>query len=271
MTHEHQQPELLKQTPYIVAFLDFLGAEAKMCSQQDRDKFLQNIYSVYTAAANSREVKTQLEKMTRSFRQPLFCKIFSDNILIAITPEAYDSFLLAFNLVARFCSAFQFLALTKGLFIRGGITYGDFAGNDLFVFGEALVNAYKIEQHRAIYPRIVIDNCIFEQFNPYQLQHFSTNEYWGKLLRHDFDGQWYISPFGENPPHFQLQDWDRNLKDAKDAIFNEYKNSEEEKYKQKCFWLIQKFNEYCDIHKEYQYLQIPLPQCDPKIAEVNHE
>ena len=59
MRLKYQPTEPLKQTPHIVAFLDFLGATAKMRSSEANDKFLQEIYTVYNFA---NQVLEQTEK-----------------------------------------------------------------------------------------------------------------------------------------------------------------------------------------------------------------
>ena len=50
MKLKYQPTEPLKQTPHIVAFLDFLGASEKMRDPAKNDKFLQAINAVYSRA-----------------------------------------------------------------------------------------------------------------------------------------------------------------------------------------------------------------------------
>jgi hypothetical protein len=198
----------------------------------------------------------------------MYTRIFSDNILVAIElsrPENFFSYLLQ---TAKFCTMFQLLALSKGLFVRGAIACGDFIGNDIFVYGEALVNAYEAETTCAIYPRIIIDKTVWDNFPEQRYRTLNRHEFFQELFKLDIDGQWYVSPFGITPPTFQLQDKILHLGKVKDFLIAEYQNSKKEKYKQKYFWLIQKFNEFCNRHQDCQYLRIPLSECDPKFGEV---
>ena len=47
MKLKHRPPEPLKQTPHIVAFLDFLGATEKMNNPAKNDKFLHHFLFLY--------------------------------------------------------------------------------------------------------------------------------------------------------------------------------------------------------------------------------
>lgn len=231
----------LSQTPHIVAHLDFLGAKEKMRSIEERDAFLQQIYEIYIATANNK-----LSNITKYMLRSMYSRIFSDNILVAL-PAGMDNYITGnFLRIARFCTLFQFLALTKGLFVRGAITYGDFIGNDTFVFGEALVNAYEVETSRAIYPRILIDNSVFDNLHIEISNIIPKNDEFKKIIKRDFDGQWYISPFGTMPKGFMLENYENYLSDVKKHIFGAYQNSKYEKHKQKYYWLITKFNEFCE-------------------------
>ena len=255
-------PPMLTQRPHIVAHLDFLGAREKMRSPQDSEKFLQQINDIYT------KVDSDLSRFVKAIQRTMKVRIFSDNILLAINPEQETNFFVDFIRMARFCTMFQLLALTKGLFVRGAITYGDFIANDVFVFGAALVNAYEAETTRAIYPRTIIDTTVFAQLPEHRRKIVVKNDFLSELLKCDFDGQWYVSPFGITPPHASFIDKTMYLKKAKESIFQEYKNSTKEEHKQKYFWLIQKFNEFCNRSQDYQDLRIPLSECDPNLTEV---
>ena len=259
--------EYLKQTPHIVAHLDILGAREKMRSQETRDLFLQQINEVYTI------VNSQLSAVTKRMRELMFCRIFSDNILVAkefnIATPPQNQFYERIIHIAHFCTMFQFLALTKGLFVRGAIAYGDFIGNENFVFGEALVNAYEAENNIAIYPRVIIDKSVFDNSHSKMWQFFRKREILNELFHYDFDGQWYISPFAAMPPSFQLKNKYSYLEKVKENLFREIQNATYEKHRQKYFWLVNKFNDYCQNNPEYEALQIPLSEIDSKIPEVN--
>ena len=255
--------EYLKQTPHIVAHLDILGARKKMSSQETRYIFLQQINEVYTS------VNSQLSAVTKHIRESMFLRIFSDNILVAKSFDRPEQRLGCVVHIARFCTMFQFLALSKGLFVRGAIAYGDFVGNETFVFGEALVNAYEAETNRTIYPRVIIDSSVFNDTPPKMWYVLSKNDFLKGLVQCDFDGQWYVSPFAAMPPNSRLINKDRYLENIKENLFREIQKTTQEKHRQKYFWLVNKFNDYCQNNPEYEALQIPLSEIDSKIPEVN--
>ena len=231
----------LKQTPHIVAHLDFLGAREKMRSIEERDLFLNQINDIYTKTANNK-----FSNITKYMLRSMYSRIFSDNILVALSAGMENYIIGNFLRIARFCTLFQFLALTKGLFVRGAITYGDFVGNDTFVFGEALVNAYEVETSRAIYPRIIIDKSVFDNSHIKATKIIPQHDELKKMLKRDIDGQWYISPFGAFQPIYSLNDYNDFLNDAQKYILEAYQISKQEKHKQKYYWLITKFNEFCE-------------------------
>lgn len=73
--------------------------------------------------------------------------------------------------------------LRKGIFIRGGVARGWTYHNKNVVFGEGMIKAYQIEYQVAKFPRVVVDDCL-------------VNEYGGNLyLKRDSDGAWFINIF----------------------------------------------------------------------------
>lgn len=78
---------------------------------------------------------------------------FSDTVVVScpVSRQAYYGFLLH---IYATCSKL----LEAGFYTRGGVTAGFVYHNDNAVFGPALITAYELEQHVAIYPRIVVDD-----------------------------------------------------------------------------------------------------------------
>ena len=72
----------------------------------------------------------------------------------------------------------QFVLSGKGIFIRGGMTEGDIridakkdkvedspiTTSETRVFGPALVEAYELEHHKAVLPRIILEPAVIPQF-----------------------------------------------------------------------------------------------------------
>lgn len=86
----------------------------------------------------------------------------------------------------------------NGIFIRGGMTYGQICVHKSRIFGPAFNRAYKLESEMARYPRIVIDQHLCEEFdNPLisivgKHDWGSSREHVFELLEQDNDGQWFV-------------------------------------------------------------------------------
>ena len=78
------------------------------------------------------------------------------------------------------------------LLVRGGISFGDFFSDERMKWGNALIRAYKLEDQIAIYPRIIVEPEIAEIIK------LMMKPDKGRLLCTDFDGIYFIDPFGTN-------------------------------------------------------------------------
>ena len=86
---------------------------------------------------------------------------------------------------------YQFNLSLEGLFVRGGISVGDFYINDDIVFGPALLDAHNAESKLACYPRIVLDAKAVKKLQ----KHMSGNDtapQHSKILV-DNDGQLFLN------------------------------------------------------------------------------
>lgn len=162
MSKEHNQTqefELKREDLYnylssqhMIAFLDILGsADAIM---HDEFSFFSSVYELFgTSKALCEQFGEQLHFSN------IKIKAFSDNIIFvqAIPPHcSYVEQCSIIGAMSFFTSMFQFLALSKGILIRGGITVGSLCFNETFVWGKALVEAYRMENIYAIYPRVLV-------------------------------------------------------------------------------------------------------------------
>jgi hypothetical protein len=94
----------------------------------------------------------------------------------------------------RVISAIAERALRQGLLLRGGISRGEqYHGNEV-VFGEALVDAYRLESELAKGPRIVVSDRILSQLQGGPASH-------PNLVRQDSDGLWYLNYFPRMREH----------------------------------------------------------------------
>lgn len=175
---------------YMVAFIDILGASKKI--QEDSIGSLNIVHRVYEKALKL--YKSQLLDERQSHIAPdnieyIKTRIFSDNIVL-YTRVGDDIKACFLHLV--FLSAFmQSIFLNEGLLVRGGIATGDFFADDIMIWGNALVNAYQIENDIAIYPRIVVQPNII-----YSVGEEFANGF--ECISIDEDGCYYVDYINES-------------------------------------------------------------------------
>ena len=208
----------LKSSNYIVAYLDILGATEYM--KADSEKFLNNLNAIYENAFMDVHFTNLVTK------KDIFIKIFSDNILIAIKTNQKDNNRIEkiekiLNIVGNiYCDALNF-----GYLIRGGVTEGKFFKNSSFVFGKALVEAVRLEEKNAIYPRVIIQDSLVSLISDYVLQ--------------DKDGRYFLNSF--------IVSGLRKHINFKTSIINQLKEfSNNEDVRQKIIWLVNYFNLFQD-------------------------
>jgi hypothetical protein len=155
---------------HFTAFIDFLGfADTSTGSDEaSRMKILDLLLSL-SALRGDFELRTQSHDsgQTQSIRPAI--STFSDHIVISfpIAPVIRDLHsdeqTAAFLIVSQFVTLLQSIvasALRIGFLIRGGATIGRLYHTSGVVFGEAMVEAYRIESTVSVYPRVVLSRRI---------------------------------------------------------------------------------------------------------------
>ena len=158
---------------HIVAFVDYLGFSAAIDSSDEasRATILRQLVSLAAMRGNFYVEKID-PKRTR-LRAAI--STFSDNIVISYSVPGLmaeggrsraDALSLAIGQIAGTIGRHAYEALRNGFLIRGGLTVGNLYHANGVVFGEALVDAYRIESTTSIYPRVVISPSIVKEFAP---------------------------------------------------------------------------------------------------------
>lgn len=135
----------------VVLLMDLLGyqqmtADAKTPAAQE--ELLARLHGALMR--HRREVEPE-----QFFGAPIYeVRAFTDNIVIG-WPIAEDGEHETGNTFLKVAS-YQFALAREGFFTRGGLAVGPHFMDEYAVFGPALVEAYKIESQRAVYPRIVL-------------------------------------------------------------------------------------------------------------------
>ena len=145
-------------------------------------------------------------------------------------------------------SYLQLLGLKYSFLIRGGITTGNLYINNDFVYGEALLESYKLESQNAIFPRIIISDKVINEY----IQNNNIRSY----LKKDFDGACYVDSFST---YFDLlNDYKDNIKNEinyiQEFLSSQIPQNDDYKITQKKYWIINKFNEFCQNNNFEQYV-----------------
>lgn len=188
--------EIVETEPRMVCFMDILGF-SELINQYDSDitsTVLQDIQESFELA------KTQLLEKNLSGNEEavkhLKYQTFSDNICISIPYfDNENDFLSNFNLLAVYVRGFQSIMMSKGIFMRGGISTGSYYADNNIIFSKGLVNAYYLESKKAIYPRVIIDDSIIIKlfnYNKDRLDYFGLD----KTIIFDWENCAFLNPFG---------------------------------------------------------------------------
>lgn len=92
-------------------------------------------------------------------------KLFSDNLYASFSYDENDpvSFGQAFGFAVLFARSYYSVMLDNKLPIRGALSFGSDYSDENMIFSYALVKAYLLETEKAKFPRVIIDNELFDK------------------------------------------------------------------------------------------------------------
>jgi hypothetical protein len=106
---------------------------------------------------------------------------------------------------------------------RGAITLRKLFHKDGFIYGKPLIDAYKIERHKSIYPRVLISPEALEFIRSNYCPIIFPNDQLNHLIIKDIDNEFYI-----NSPHYYPQPIPIRAKQIhRDQSFYSKKNHEQ--------------------------------------------
>lgn len=155
--------ETLRPEKYFVAYLDMLGSKEKI-REEKNGEWLNKINTLYQDAW---KYSLNLQE-TYSHEKPIF-KIFSDNIVIAekVHDKSADKGNSIFRLLSLLAYFQNHALIDFQWLVRGCVTMGELYIHDpsdgdptSFIWGKALIQANYVEEHIAVFPRIIIDSSI---------------------------------------------------------------------------------------------------------------
>ncbi|MBQ8635832.1 hypothetical protein IJ425_06750 [bacterium] len=251
----------IKLSEYYVAYFDILGSK-KMIESSEAETFLNVINHIY-----KNTIFTINSFYKKNHNIEIKVKIFSDNIIFAIEKDKEDTEVIKADkkiLITAIASFFQVLALKYTMPVRGSITIGDLYIDEIFVYGKALNNAYKLESKIAIYPRVIIDPNIKNEF----LQ----NNYIRENLCCDEEGIYYLNSFKEYYNIRQIYASDE-IKKIYEVLKARLFICDSEEIRQKNYWLINLFNNFCleNNYNQYVFDTKSLPQLTESLIKEYFE
>jgi hypothetical protein len=178
-------------------FLDVLGFSAYVQSKEGDESAFLSIMESLRYARSSLALGEDLNLIK--------VKTFSDNIVIGVKVTDGLEYL---GSLLEFISGYQLAMIEHGFFCRGGLAIGDLVIDDSCIYGNALVEAYKLESEKAVNPMVLISEDVIERAR--NSSHFYTVS--GIMEKPDngyfisVDGLYYLNYLKRTFIHFDDRD-----------------------------------------------------------------
>ena len=140
--------EEIKYEEYYVAHLDILGFKDMI-----KKKNCEEIFSIFARMYLGSQTDVFSDSIIYETMKQVKHIIMSDSIVLYIEASLDDSFFSLLSICHRL--QVSLADQEKPVLLRGGITKGKLFVMENIIYGEALVEAYTIEEKIAIYPRII--------------------------------------------------------------------------------------------------------------------
>lgn len=239
----------------IIAFIDILGFK-NLIVNGDAEQNLEKIYKTYLSSLG--EIKDSFVIM----------KSFSDNILI-VYPEISEEALGNSFFVAL--ADFQTSLFKDGIIVRGAIAVGDIHVGEDIIFGNGLVEAYKLESEKAIVPRIILSKGIIELCQKYHGYYAKEDSPFARVLLGDADGNVFLNylhnPYLDGGSAEYIFEVNNFLKIHKEIIEKKLEDySSDIRIFDKYAWLGSYHNKFCEL--EGFTAKIPMEKLVRKIVKL---
>ena len=173
MTHYYDENDHPRLLPSYCIFADFLGFRQEIKDAVASDKE-EEVFRHFMAKVEPiiREV-TGSTLLESSERRMWDTKVFTDNVIFGYPLWSQDGESeLAQPLLTL--SVFQLSCAIEGYFVRGGWAVGKLFINENTVYGAALLDAYELENTKAVYPRIVLSDR-FKELARSHMTHYAPD------------------------------------------------------------------------------------------------
>lgn len=138
------------QNSFLV-YLDILGYKEMLLEEISK-----NGKSSLLLEKFKQEVVHEINKLKRRFKS----KVFTDNIVLVHPIDRGSDGEGEYGEIVRAVSKFQLALVLNGYFVRGGFVRGEAYIDHDIVFGSPLIEAYELENCKAIDPRIIFSNDV---------------------------------------------------------------------------------------------------------------
>jgi hypothetical protein len=149
----------------VVFHADILGFKAIIQKSED-DKAEETLNKIKGALEEATRLVGDFNPLAEAASKTKFkYKLFSDNLYASFSYEPNDdvSFGQAFVFSALFARSYFSVMLDNQFPIRGAISFGsDYSDNNM-IFSLALAKAYLLESDKAKFPRVIIDQELFNE------------------------------------------------------------------------------------------------------------
>lgn len=167
----------MKYENRLIAFIDILGFKEIVKESENKPEKIELLYSVLNYLKdweisekwNLRLVEIEEDAQKRGvenfdIRGKTNSTSFSDSIVVSVKVDNNINE-MASTLIVNLAYIGAIL-LEKGILFRGGLTVGNVIHNENgTVFGQGLIDAYRLESTNAKYPRIILSDKLLKQLN----------------------------------------------------------------------------------------------------------
>lgn len=201
---------------------------------------------------NVRSWSRQIDRLHEDIGAPLGSSAatiaFSDNFVTAAPIESdTDSSLTSLEAIPVLVSGYQQRLAIEGRLHRGAVVLGNIFVGDDRVIGPALVEAYEVENSRAVFPRILVGKPLLQLV--LEDMRTESSEYvasFGQLYVFDSDGEVFLNYLSHVQSYLDEQDALDALTHHREvglAGLRQY--ADQPRIRMKYTWLIQYHNWFC--------------------------
>ena len=223
-----------------IAFVDIIGFKEIVKKAKGNDEYQKKISEVLNYIAKIKNDNYHGEWAEYGVNSDV--AVFSDSIVISYScNKDYDGLYHLLMDLIYIC----FTLIQNDIYVRGGITVGEVIHDQNISWGPAFVEAYKLEEENAIYPRIIIDKKAIDRGKEIYACEFPHDEGGDDLddfIILDADGAYYLDYLSQWEEFEYMEDYLKWLKHVRSITIENLNNSSLPKIKMKYVWFARYYN-----------------------------